>query len=168
MDWHRTQWEDYMDAPEGMGSFSANWTRIGCLARQKLRVNTARIYGQPLGMRQLLCVRILDTPTFCQPDFAISTPIMSPWTSKRTNPHRGGLTAPTVHLNVLTKRKRVTWAFCLLETLKHKQTWEFEQDAVFFPKFGAAKPGRFYEVCIVCSTGHADQPEDVNFIQLSN
>lgn len=72
----------------GGGVVLSHWTTIGWSTRQKLSVNTARIYRQPVGMRQLFCVWVLDRPTLLPATFCSLIPIMPPWTGVET--HREG------------------------------------------------------------------------------
>lgn len=109
-------WGHYTNSLKGGGS---NWTMIGWLTRQKLSVNKARIYRQPVGMRQLFCAWILDGPTLLPATFCSLIAIMSPWTGVEI--HRGVNSVQRGDLNVVTKPKCVTRAFCsVLDTNTHE------------------------------------------------
>lgn len=84
--WH---WTQLHGQPEGgVELLCPTETTIGWSTGQRLSVNTARICGQPLGMRQLFCVWILDRPTLLLATFCSLIPIMPPWTGAEA--HRGG------------------------------------------------------------------------------
>lgn len=77
---------------------------IGWSTRQKLSVNTVCICRQPVEMRQLFCMWILDRSTSLPATFCSLILIMSPWAG--TEIHSGGVDRG--YLNVLTKPKCVT------------------------------------------------------------